>query len=108
MTKSTIRTTITAVEPGVVYMRCEHPFAEGETIERTFTVRRDGERGYVYENQPRGDRRQVCEKLAAHGVTLTADTSSLVGVIRREHRRARAADHLMRIRIRTRIVLIPV
>ncbi len=92
MTKSTIRTTITNVEPGVVYMTCEDPRAEGEVLERTFTVRRDGERGYVYQVSANGNRRQVCELLRAEGNTLMADTSSLLDVIRREHRKARAAD----------------
>jgi len=90
--KTTVRTLIKQVKPGVVYMRCEDPFVEGETIERTFTVRRDGERGYVYEELANGDRRQVCERLDSQGSTIMSDAATLIDVIRREHRRARAAD----------------
>jgi hypothetical protein len=86
-----IRTKISAVEPGVVFMRHEDPIHEGDAVERTFTVRRDGERGYVYEVTPRGDRRQVCERLSSQGSTLMADTDTLLAVIRREYKRSRAS-----------------
>jgi hypothetical protein len=92
MTKTTIRTLIKQVESGVVYMRCEDQFVEGKTIERTFTVRRDGERGYVFETLPSGDRRQVFEKLGSQGSPLRAHALTLIDVIRREHRKVRAAD----------------
>jgi hypothetical protein len=82
----TTRTIFKQVELGVVYLRCADPFAEGEQIERTFTVRRDGELGYVYETLPNGTRRQVCERLGSMGRTLVASEETLITVIRREQR----------------------
>lgn len=83
-----MRTKFDTSSPGTVVVTYEDPMRAGETIERIFTVRRDGERGYVFETTARGDRRQVCEGLASAGSTLIADVDTLPAVIRREHRRS--------------------
>lgn len=90
MTTAATRTTIRLTAPGYVEMAYTDEL--GERVERTFTARLDGERGYVHEEMAGGDRRQVCERLHSQGPTLTASADTLLSVIRREYRAQRAAD----------------
>ena len=65
----------------------------GETVrvERVFTCPDDG--GYVREKMSNGDWRQVCEKLASMGSTLScSNRSRLLDLIRAEYRAMRRAE----------------
>ena len=89
MNATAIRATIRLVDSGEVEL--EYTDWYGERRSRTFVVRRDGERGYVYEVVDGGGRWQVCERLSSQGSTLMADADTLLAVIRREHKRSRAS-----------------
>ena len=79
------RTTILATHSNYVEMSYDHPLT-GDRITRTFHCPRNG--GYVRE----GDK-QVCAYLSSMGYTLRVDDETeLLPLIRREWRKAQAAE----------------
>ncbi len=85
------RTTICATRSNYVEMSYDHPLT-GDRTTREFHCPRNG--GYVRE----GDK-QVCAELSTMGITLRVDDEAqLLPLIRREWRKAQAAERRDRAR----------